>query len=290
MLEIFIDSLIDTAKAIPFLLIVYFLIELIERKYSEKINKRLGSSNKFGPIFASLFGIIPQCGFSVMASNLYAKRIITLGTLLAVFISTSDEAIPVILAYPEKAFLLIPLLSTKLFLAIILGYLIDLIYRRKLKKDIKESEFHLDEHGCCGHDVGHEEKENKKDFFWHPIIHTAKISFFIFIMTFALNLIFANIGEGALSTLLLNKTIFQPIFAALIGLIPNCASSVLIAELFTKGMIGFGSAIAGLSSSAGLGLLILFKENKNLKENLSIIFLLFILSAIFGIIFQAIYN
>ena len=280
MLDVIIDTLIDSLKLLPFLFISYLLIEFIEHKSSKSLEKILKNSGKFGPVIGSILGLVPQCGFSVTAANLYAGRVITLGTLIAVFLSTSDEAIPVLLSHPDSAPQIFKLLAFKLLIGILAGIIIDFIFRKKhnLKKDIEEVHEHM--HNMCSHcDCNHD----------HGILrptlkHTINIFIFIFIIAFILNTVIYFIGQEKLSTLLMSGTIFQPLIAGLIGLIPNCASSVLLTELYIAGNISFASVIAGLCTGAGIGMVVLFKVNHDFKQNLKILGTIYAIGSISGII------
>lgn len=305
MLAIFLDALIDTSKMIPLLLIIYAGIELIEHNYGRKLTSIVQKADNTGPALGAVFGCVPQCGFSVISTALYTRRVITLGTLLAVYISTSDEAIPVILSQPNKAGIILPLIITKVIIAIIAGYAIDFILKNsnKTKKDESvEREIcatseegcanihtHIDKKGCCGHSCN-SEKAGFKELIIHPIKHTLKVFIFIFATSLLINFIIFKVGEENLGKLFLGHSVLQPVLAALVGLIPNCAASVAITEVFLKGGISFGSTIAGLSASAGLGMLVLFKENKDLKDTLRIIGLLFGISTVAGIAIQYFYG
>jgi hypothetical protein len=301
MLEIFLDALLDTSKMVPFLLIVYVLIEFIEYKFGDKIRKGVEKAGKTGPFLGSLAGIFPQCGFSVVTTALYTQRLVTIGTLLAVYLSTSDEAIPVILSHPETAGLIFPLILTKVFIAIVAGYSIDLIYKKSnlsvlshinAYKSGEDEEGHhheviVDEHACCGHNLSQSSKTfNIREIFFHPIKHTLKIFVFIFLATLLINFLFFKLGEDVIGSFLNSFVFLQPFIAGLIGLIPNCASSVALTELYLKGVITYGSLISGLCASGGLGILILFREEKNKKEVFKIIGLLLGISIFVGLIIQ----
>ena len=301
MTEIIMDALIDTSKMIPLLLLIYIGIEFLEYKFGAVIGEKVKRAGKVGPILGAGFGCIPQCGFSVISTTLYSKRLISVGTLLAVYLSTSDEAIPVILSQPDKIGVILPLLLTKVGIAIVAGFSIDGLIHWRNKHSTQSQicatsqDGTLDEHdvnmkeieetGCCGHHCT-SEKINLKELFLHPMIHTAKVFFFIFAVTILLNLFIYYIGEENIGRLFMGNTIFQPIIAAFIGLIPNCAASVAITQLFLNGAIGFGSTIAGLSASAGLGMIVLFKENKDRKDTLKIVGILLTVSILSGIFLQ----
>jgi hypothetical protein len=301
MSEIFFDALLDSAKLVPFLLIVYILIELVEYRFGDKIRRGVEKAGKTGPFLGSLAGIFPQCGFSVVTTVLYSQRLVTIGTLLAVYLSTSDEAIPVILSHPETAGLIFPLILTKVFIAIVAGYSIDLIYKKSnlsvlshinAYKSGKDEEGHhheviVDEHACCGHNLSQSSKTfNIREIFFHPLKHTLKIFVFIFLVTLLINFLFFKLGEDVIESFLNSFVFLQPFIAGLIGLIPNCASSVALTELYLKGVITYGSLVSGLCASGGLGILILFREEKNKREVFKIIGLLLGISIFVGLIIQ----
>ena len=278
LLHVLEHAFIDSIKIFPFLLIAYIIIELIEYYASNKMQKTL--SGKSAPLFGALFGLVPQCGFSVVAADMYSKRMITMGTLMAVFIATSDEAIPLMLANPDSARMLLPLLLIKLVFALLVGYLIDFALKSKIQKPINNvSEEHHT--GCCHHEI--ESKRNKwVELLVHPLLHSLKILAYIFIFNLIFGLIIMWVTEDALINFLQSSSIFAPFIAGSIGLIPNCASSVILTELFIMNGIDFGALVAGLCVNAGLGMVFLFKNNKNLKENLFIISMLYVLSVALG--------
>lgn len=286
--EWIIDAIKDSIHMLPFLFVIFVIIEVIEFFCSYKITQIAKDSQKTGPLTGSLVASFPQCGFSIIASTLYTKRFITKGTLLAVYLSTSDEAIPVILSYPEKIHYVVPLLLTKIVIAIIAGYLIDFVLDNAKTNAPNNEELNIEEaEGCCKH---HVERPRKRDLLYHPIQHTVNVFIFILLITLGLNyLVEITGGEENLSKIFLHNSIFQPIICAIAGLIPNCAISVAITMMYLKGAIGFGSTIAGLSSGAGLGLLVLLKKNP-LKDTIKIILLLLAISMFSGIIIQAVYN
>ena len=273
MKEVIIDTLFDSLKLLPFLFIAFLLIELFEHKFSKKTKNRLSNSNKFGPVVGSILGIIPQCGFSVMATNLYATRIITMGTLISVYLSTSDEMIPILLAEKAPFALIGKVLLVKLIVGIICGVMIDLLIKRKDKED-----YHIcdDEHCHC----------DDERFFKAALKHTFNIFVFILLFTFIINFIMEYVGNDLLNKLLLKNNIFAPFLTSLIGLIPNCAASVVLTELYLNNAIAFGSLISGLLTGAGLGILVLFKTNRNKKESLFIIATIYIIGVTVGLLLQ----
>lgn len=285
-----IDAFIDSIHMLPFLFFIFVIIEIIEYFYSNKMTKLAKYSDKVGPLAGSLAASFPQCGFSVIASTLYTKKLITKGTLLAVYLSTSDEAIPVILAEPSKIGLVVPLLITKIIIAILAGYLIDFIIdktsdKNQINETVLEEEV---QEGCCHHHVN---KPRKRDLLLHPLEHTLNVFIFVLIVTIGINYLVHRVGgEENLGQYFLNDSVLQPVITAIVGLIPNCAVSIAITLMYLKGAIGFGSVISGLCSGAGLGLLVLFKKNENLKDTFKILLILLAVSIFSGILIQAVYN
>lgn len=279
MLDVIQDTLIDALKLLPFLFLTYLLMEFIEHKTSNKAKERIKKSGKFGPFFGSLLGILPQCGFSVSATNFYSARVITLGTLISVYLSTSDEMLPVMIseAFPVQEILKI--LAIKLVIGMIAGFLIDLVLRLRNKNQEEEKIEDI-----CEKDHCHCEKGIVRS----AIHHTIHIFLFILLITFALNLIIYWIGEENIAGFLINQPILGPVIASLIGLIPNCASSVIITELYLGNVINAGTLIAGLLVNAGVGLAVLFRTNKGIKQNLAIVALLYVIGVISGIVLQGI--
>lgn len=274
MTDIILDTLIDTLKLIPFLFITFLIIEVIEHKLNNK--NIISKSKKYGPLIGSLLGAIPQCGFSVMATNLYITRIITLGTLISIYLSTSDEMLPILISENINITTIIVIILIKVIFAIIYGIIIDLILSKKQRKQEKENYSICDEEHChC-----------EKGIFIPALKHTLNITIFIMIITFIINIIFSFVGEDILSKILLKNSIFSPFITSLIGLIPNCASSVMLTELYINNAINVSSLISGLLTGSGAALLILFKSNKNIKENIKILFILYILGVLSGIILE----
>lgn len=277
MLEIIEETLLDSVKLLPFLFIAFLIIELIEHKLSNKSKKLITKSDKFGPIIGGVLGVIPQCGFSVMATNLYVTRIISLGTLISVYLSTSDEMLPILLSSKTDISIILKIIFIKLIIGIISGIVIDFAIRKSKKKITNNYEICDEEHCHC-----------EKNILLSVIVHTLKTFFFIMIITFILNFIFHYIGEEFLTKIFLKNSIFGPFLASIIGLIPNCAASVMITELYLNNAISLGSTIAGLLTGSGVALLVLFKSNKSLKENLSILLLIYFIGAFSGLIIQLI--
>lgn len=283
------DALTDSLHMIPFLFVIFLIIEIIEYFYAHKMGTIIKHSNKAGPLIGSLLASFPQCGFSVVASTLYTKRLIAAGTLIAVYLSTSDEAIPIILAQPGKSHIVIKLLLIKLLIGITAGYLINFILEKTQKPMAEGLDDGKDDEGCCNHHIS--EQPERKELFLHPIMHTASVFFFVFIVTLAINyLVMLAGGEENLGKYFMTDSIFQPVIMAFVGLIPNCAASVAITLMYLKGAIGFGSVVAGLCSSAGLGMLVLARKNNDIKDTLRIIGLLLLISIVSGVTIQFFYN
>ena len=280
MLEILEHTIEDSIKLIPFLFLTYLLMEYIEHKTKEKTKETIKKSGKFGPFIGALLGIVPQCGFSVSASNLYAARVITLGTLIAVYLSTSDEMLPIFLSEGVAIDVIIKILVIKFVIGMIAGFLIDLVIRLKNKgKEDEEKIIDLceKEHCHCEHGIVKS-----------ALKHTVNIFIFIFLITFVINLGIHFIGEETIAGFMLDRPILGPIISGLIGLIPNCASSVIITQMYLENIISVGTMIAGLLVGAGVGLAVLFRTNKGVKENIKITVLLYAIGVISGIILELI--
>jgi len=303
-------ALIDTLKIAPVLLVVYFLIEFLEYKELMQFQKSKMLKGKSSPVFGSLFGSLPQCGFSVISTDLYTKGAVSIGALMGVYIATSDEALPIMLSHSGSWLSLLALIACKIVLGIAIGYLAMWLYPKVFKtKNIhfniqnkqhdehdKDDHDHYDEHednhelrqehiGCCNHDL----QSNRFD--WkHPLLHCLKILIFILAINIMFGAIIEWIGEDKLTKFLSQSSALQPLLAVMIGLIPNCASSVVITELYLLGGLSFGAILAGLAVNAGLGLMVLFKQDKNIKEIIFILSLLIIPSLITGYAIHFIFN
>lgn len=283
MLDAILDAIIDSLKLLPFLFITYLLMELLENKASEKSLKVIKKSGKFGPILGSLLGIVPQCGFSAAAASLYAGKIISIGSLIAIFLSTSDEMLPILISSAAPISLIIKILLIKLIIGIVFGVIIDIIFSKKDNINIEDDKNHIhdiceDEHCHC----------NEDGILKSSIKHTLHIFIYVFIIVLAITILINIIGEDSIANIMTKTNILGPFVSSLIGIIPNCASSVIITQLYLKDMITFGSLIAGLLMNSGIGMLILFRLNKNKKENFLILLILFVISIISGIIIDLI--
>ena len=276
--DIFFDKLLDALKdsvlVFAFVFLFHVILSFIETPVSNFLVKR----KKTAPIFGALFGLIPQCGTSVVAAELYIKKLITFGTLIAVFLACSDEALLMLLgAWNEKTLAIFPLIGLKLAAGILFGFLIDLVIARHQKLEEVE---HIDErHECHEH---HHENTPIHAHLVHPLIHALKIFIYVFIINLALNLLIAWVGEENFANFMISNRYLAPLFTSIIGLIPNCASSVLITELYLSGTLSFGALFAGLLVNSGLGVMILVKEYKNIKKTLLILCVCFAIAVALG--------
>lgn len=272
MLEVIQDTLLDTIKLLPFLFVAFLIIEFIEHKLSNKQENIISKSGKLGPIVGALLGAVPQCGFSVLATNLYVTRIISLGSLISIYLSTSDELIPLMISHNAPLTKILSIVSIKVVIGIITGFLIDLFIRKTTKSDFVLCE---DEDCDCDHSI-----------IKSSLIHTLKIAFFILIITFLINILFHFVDLSFLESALKNNKILTPFIASLIGLIPNCASSVMISELYLNNLISLGTTLSGLLTGSGVAIMVLVRKNKNISENLFIIGLIYIIGVIWGLLFN----
>ncbi len=279
------DALIDSISLIPFLFIIFVLIEIIERYYTKKRHLFVFWIKKVGPLFGSLLASLPQCGFSVIASTVYTRRLLTRGTLVAVYLATSDEAIPVLITYPQKAHIVLPIILIKILIAIIVGYIVDLLITYTAKEPVLQQPKEEIPDGCCHHHIVKDAR--KRDFWIHPLKHTLNIFIFIFLISVVLAFVLSRTGsEEIMAKYCLMNSPLQPFLVSLVGLIPNCAISVMLTMLFVKNTISFGSLIAGLCTSGGLGILVLLKRNGDRKDTFIILGTLVIVGTLFGLIFQ----
>ena len=278
MKHILFDTLIESLNLLPFLLITFLIIEFIEHKASKKSIKILTKTKKYGPIVGGILGATPQCGLGVMATNLYATNIITIGTLIAIYLSTSDEMLPIMISEGLPISKIAIILLIKIIIAIFCGVFIDFVFRKKNKNaKIEVEELCENEHCHC-----------EDSLIKSSLLHTLKTFIFIFIISFVLHVFIHEIGEENISNLFLDGNILTPFLSSIIGLIPNCAGSVVITELYINNVISFGSMLAGLLTGSGLSILILFKVNNDLKDNMVILGTVYIIGVIFGVLFNLI--
>ena len=278
-MEVFLDSILDTLKVFPFILVIYILIEFLEHKTSFSSNHRL-LQGKLAPLIGTVTGIIPQCGFSVMAAKLYDKKYIRTGTLIAVFLATSDEALIVLIVNPAGAAAVAPLIAVKVVVGLIAGYAINFILRNEHLDQPEESDREDIHAYSCGRE--HEGKSAVKVYFVEPLLHSLKVALYIFVVTLIFGYIF-EYNEAAIISSFVGGPYVEPLITAAIGLIPNCASSAVIAQTYCEGGIMFGSMVAGLCCNAGLGFVVLLKDVKKIKRNLLLIVTVYAISVLVGI-------
>ena len=271
-LKILLDALKDSVLIFAFVFLFHVVLSFIETPVSNFLIKR----KKTSPIFGALFGLIPQCGTSVVAADLYIKKFITIGTLIAVFLSCSDEALLILLAaWNEKTLMIFPLIGLKLVIGILFGLLIDLIIRKQHLEDVDHIE---EEKECHTH---HHENTPLHAHLVHPLIHSLKIFIYVLIINLALGLLIGFVGEENFNNFMMTNRYLAPLFTSLIGLIPNCASSVLITELYLSNALSFGALFAGLLVNSGLGLMILIRH-KEVKKTFIVLGICFAIAVSSG--------
>ncbi len=269
-------SLLDTFKLIPFLFLTYLFMEFIEHKTSDKVKRIVHKSGKAGPLIGGILGAVPQCGFSASAASLYAGRVVSLGTLIAIFLSTSDEMLPILISEAADIKLILQILGMKVVIGMIAGFIIDFVMHLKKKPEAEEFKIHdMCEHGHC-----HCEKSIWKS----ALKHTLQIVLFILVVNLVLNVVIEFVGEDSLKNLFFTKPVIGELIAGLVGLIPNCASSVVITQLFLEGVISYGAMMSGLLVGSGVGILVLFKVNESVKDNIRIVALLYAIGVGSGIL------
>ena len=321
MWEIILDCIIDTLKVVPILYLVYLLVSYLGHNTNNKYAKLMSKTKHFGPLIGGACGCIPQCGFSVVMSDLYSKKGITIGTLIAVMLATSDEAIPIMIANPDYIVPMIVMIAIKLGVAILFGYIFDLIFKLA-KKDqeidltaFEKSHNHDCELTACSHvhvihkhseseNSVHEHTENDgkqeehkhhshkhsehdcvHNIFVDALIHTLQITLFLFIASLIIGIIVEYAGIENVAKIFTSNKYVQPFISAIVGLIPSCASSVFLVEFYMAGGITFGAMMAGLCSGCGIGIVVLFTKNrKNVKTNLLILGSLYVIGCLVGLI------
>lgn len=273
MIDVCLDALLDTLKLLPFLFLTYLVMEYLEHKTGEKTERMIRKAGYFGPFIGSILGAFPQCGFSAAASNLYAGRVITLGSLLAIYLSTSDEMLPILISEQAPVKTIGLILLGKILVGMVVGVIVDAIVRKFGKQE------HEHIHEICEHDHCHCEKGIVPS----ALHHTLQIAFYIFLIGLILNTLLYFVGEDVLGSIILNRPVLGPVLASLVGLVPNCAGSVVITQLYLTNVISLGAAFAGLLTGSGVGLLILFRVNHDRRENLCILAVLYGIGVVVGI-------
>ena len=289
-LDVILDAVIDSLKILPFLFITYLIMEFLEHKTAEFTSSVVEKTEHFGPLWGGLIGIFPQCGFSAAASNLYAGRVITLGTLIAIFLSTSDEMVPLFISEHVPAATLVKILAIKAVIGIIAGFVIDIVVHAYHKAKNRSANDPVRIDSLCEKEHCHcddEENTGVLGIIKSALVHTIHIFLFVLVLTLILGFIIELIGKDKLALLLKTSPVISHILAGLVGLIPNCAPSVIITELYLDGMITIGTMMSGLLVGAGIGLLVLFRVNEDKKENINIALLLFVIGTITGLLLDS---
>lgn len=304
MWEVYLDAMLDCLKLLPILFLVYLFVDFFVHKKEKQFVNFLIKNRKKGPLYGTLIGALPQCGFAVAMADFFSKKYITIGTLLAVFIASSDEAVVLMLAYPSKYLQLLLLVVINMIVGLLVGYLADFLFKEKKIEPLHQcghnhaqtGNHHIETCKCCQHTAHEIIDQNfdgltktscqccSKNIFKSAMFKTIEIIVFIFIVNLILGTIIHFVGEETVQNVLANSSILQPFIATLIGLIPNCFSSVLLVEMYVGGVIKFSAMLAGLCTGAGVGSLILFKKNKNLKQNFLIIGILVVVGIAVGLV------
>ena len=275
MIDIILDTLIDVLKIFPFIFFAFVLIEIFEHSFNKKSKTIMEKTKKIGPLIGSGLGLVPQCGFSVFATDLYITRIISLGTLISIYLTTSDEMLIVMLSEKVDINIIIKILFIKFIVGLICGLIIDIIINKKTKKDNRINCSICDDEKChCDSD----------GIFIAALKHTFKIIIIIALVTFIINVLLEYKGNEFISKLFLKDYLLGPFISSIVGLIPSCGSSVILTELYIENAISFSSMIAGLLTNSGVALIVLFKSNKDIKDNIKIVSLLYFIGVITGII------
>lgn len=282
MWDVILDTLLDSVKLIPFLFLTYLAMEYLEHKTAGKLQATIKKGGRLGPLFGGVLGAVPQCGFSAAASNLYAGRVITLGTLIAIYLSTSDEMLPILISEADTVGMsaIFKILALKAGIGILAGFVIDLLVRPK-----KEEHDHI--HEMCEHEHCH--CGGGTSIVKSALVHTGRITLFLVLISFALNTVLFFLGEDVLKTLILNKPVIGELLAGLVGLIPNCASSVVLTQLYLEGAMSFAACMSGLLVGAGVGILVLFRANQDRKETVKIVLLLYGIGVAVGILMELVH-
>ena len=279
MLDIVLDTCIDAIKILPFLFLTFFMVEYLEHKMNKKNQNWIQKAGKFGPIIGSSLGVAPQCGFSIAATNLYVTRIASLGTLIAIYLSTSDEMLPILLAQKIDFSTILAILFFKWIVGILVGMVIDFCLRKRRKEEIQ--------YELCEHDHCHCERES---VFFSSLKHTIGTFLYLVVITFMINVLFNYYGEEIFEKLFLKGSIFSPFLSSFLGLIPSCGASIMLTELYLEGAITFSSCIAGLLTGSGTAFLVLFKNNKSIKENILILAIVYGTGSCIGFLLELLFT
>ena len=274
--EVLVDSLLDFLKLLPFLFLTYLLMEFLEHRTGAGMERAIRRAGRVGPLFGGLLGVLPQCGFSAAASGLYAGRVITLGTLIAVYLSTSDEMLPILIAEGAAPLLIMKILAIKFLIGMTAGFIIDAVRALKKKPPREDGDIH----DLCEHEGCHCEEGILRS----ALHHTLQISLFLLLVMLLLNTAIFFLGHDRIAAVFSTLPVLGHLLSALVGLIPNCASSVLITKLYLEGILSAGCMLSGLLVGSGMGLLILFRVSRHKKEAFFVLFLLFAIGALSGML------
>ncbi len=281
--HVFVHAIEDNLRIIPFLFVTYYIMEYMEHAVSAKTEGAVKYSGKMGPLFGGILGVIPQCGFSAAAASFYSGGVITLGTLLAIFLSTSDEMLPILISQTVPAMKIAKILGMKALVGVSAGFIVDFGLKRIGKAHVVQKHIH----DLCEQEHCHCEEE-ESSIWKSALVHTAKVFGFIFIVSVLLNLVLESGGESALEWFADNHSFFAAILTGIVGLVPNCAASVIITQLYLKQLISAGAMMAGLLVGAGVGVLVLFRTNRPVKQNVKIVGLLYVIGVIAGLLIDLI--
>lgn len=281
--HVLVHAIEDNLRIIPFLFVTYCIMEYMEHAMAEKTEGAVKYSGKMGPLFGGILGIIPQCGFSAAAASFYSGGVITLGTLLAIFLSTSDEMLPILISDAVPVVTIVKILGVKAMIGVVAGFLVDFALKKIGKGHVVQKHIH----DLCEQEHCHCEEE-ESSVWKSALIHTVKVFGFIFIVSVLLNLVMECGGEDALEWFANNNSILAAILTGLVGLVPNCAASVIITQLYLKQLISAGAMMAGLLVGAGVGVLVLFRTNRPAKQNVKITGLLYAIGVTAGLLIDLI--
>lgn len=294
-LDVLADSMKDTLELVPFLFLTYLAMEALEHGMGDRTERIVSRAGKLGPLVGGVLGALPQCGFSAMGATLYAGRVISVGTVIAVILATSDEMVPVFLAHQEPLGRMMAIIGIKVLVGVVVGFAVDavLAMRRKgapavdeaAREEALESVVH--DHHEHVHEVNHGHGANMGHIARSALSHTVEVTLFIFLVSFAFGLAMEAVGQDAVAALMATHPVRATLVSALVGLIPNCAASVMIAELFLAGALPSGAMVAGLLVSGGVGLLVLFRTNESLRQNLAITGFVYVAGVAVGLLVGA---
>lgn len=289
--DVLLDAVSDTLRLVPFLFLTYLVMEYLEHKTQDTARQMIRRAGKLGPLIGGVAGAFPQCGFSAAASSLYAGGVISAGTLMAVFLSTSDEMLPIFISEAVDIQVILKILGVKIVIGAVSGFVLDILWRAGSRKrreynehrHIHREHHEKDIHDLCEHEHCHCEEGS---ILKSAVIHSLQITLFIFLVTLVIGFLVEILGEDQIGSIIGNQPVLGVLLAALVGMIPNCAGSVIITQMYLGGILGTGQMLAGLLAGAGVGILVLCRTNRGAKENLGLIGLLYVISVCWGILFE----